>query len=210
MLEPTDHKTGIMQKAFELFMQYGMRSVSMDDIANASGMSKKTIYRYFTNKDDLVIEVVKIVLEKNAHNCERYNIAAENAIHESFLAIDQTTALFRKMNPLLIYDLKKYHPRAYKTYSEFKSELFYKVVKANLERGIREGLYREDLKVDVIARFRVESILIPFTPEYYNKVPIGLEEASKELFYLFLFGIASAKGSKLIEKYKKNKNVSYA
>ncbi len=191
-------------------MQFGIRSVSMDEIANATGMSKKTIYRHFANKNELVMDMVKMTLQRNSQQQDWEIKTAENAIHESFLAIDQTMELFRKMNPLLIYDLKKYHPQAYKIYSEFKSERMYKIIHAGIERGIAEGLFRADLNVEVVTRYRVETLLIPFNPEFYNKVNIGLDEASKELFYLFLFGIASAKGSKLIEKYKKNKNVSYA
>lgn len=206
MNDYSDSKSIIALKALDLFWQYGIRSVSMDDIATAAGVSKKTIYQHYTNKDELVMGVVKAALQENKEHCWKESQVAENAIHESFLAINEISELFRRMNPLVLFDLKKYHPRAYKAYSEYKSEFLYQELKNSLERGIKEGLYREDLDLETITRFRVESILIPFIPDFYTKVTVSLEEANRELFYLFMYGVASSKGYKLIDKYKKNKN----
>lgn len=194
----------------DLFMQYGIRRVSMDDIAEAAGISKKTIYQLFANKNELVKDVVQAVLQKNSEECLKEQALADNAVQDVFLAIGQMTELFKRINPLLIFDLKKYHPIAYKAYTEFKSEFLYKILKESLERGIQEGLFRNEINTDVVARFRVESILIPFNPEFYNNVKSGIEQSVQELFYLYLYGIVSPKGYKLIEKYKKNKNKDHA
>ena len=203
-----DNKTRITLKALELFMSYGIRSVSMDEIASALGISKKTIYQYYSDKDALVLEVVEVVLNKNCEECKADREIAKNAVEEGFLAISQTAELFKRMNPLLIFDLKKYYPKAYKTYVDFKTNFLYEILKASLKRGIKEGLFRPDINVEIAARFRVESILIPFTPEFFNNIKTGIEEAKLELFYIFMFGVASPKGYKLIEKYIKTKTKS--
>ena len=97
----------IKEKAHSLFMQYGLRSVSMDDIAGSLGMSKKTIYQYYSDKDELIVAVISEELERNQTVCEQYRQSSVNAIHEIFLALDMVVDLFSTMNPSLIYDMHK-------------------------------------------------------------------------------------------------------
>ena len=115
----TDMDTGtrIQQKAHGLFMQYGLRSVSMDDIAGHLGISKKTIYQYYADKDDLIAAVVNEELQRNELGCEADRKASDNAIHEVFLAMDMVVEMFRTMNPSLLYDMQKYHPAAFRKLS---------------------------------------------------------------------------------------------
>ncbi len=206
MSEITELKARIKRASQELFMQYGIRSISMDNIAAAIGSSKKTIYQYYADKDSLVLDIVSSMLKANIQICETRKAAAENAIHEGFLAIDITTELFSRMNPMLVNDLHKYHPRAYKKFSDYKNDYLYGALKANIERGIAEGYFRDDIQVDVLARFRVESVMIPFFPDYYNRISSSLADIHKALFYLFLYGISTPVGYKLITKYKQQKN----
>ena len=110
----------IRQKAHDLFMRYGFRSVSMDDIAQNLGMSKKTIYQYFEDKDELIAAVVKDDIYKNQATCENDRKISVNAIHEMFLAMDMVVEMFRTMNPSLLYDMQKYHPKAFQIFSTHK------------------------------------------------------------------------------------------
>jgi len=202
MNEAQELKARIKLTSQELFMQYGIRSISMDDLATAIGISKKTIYQYYADKDSLVLEIVETILAENKKNCEGTKVMAENAIHEDFLAIGITMELFRNMNPTLISDLYKYHPRAYKKFSDYRDNYLYGILKENIERGIAEGCFREDIQVELMARFRVESIMAPFLPGYYGKVNGSLADIQLELFYLFLYGMSTPRGYKMITKYK--------
>ncbi len=203
MNEATENTNRIAEKALKLFMQFGSRSVSMDDIAEALGISKKTIYQYYADKDALVSDVVNNILQHNCDECEADKNKALNAIHEGFLAINQTTEFFGRINPVFVYDLKKYHPKAYKTFIDFKSDYLFNIIKTNIEWGVREGLYRQDLNIDILSVFRVESILIPFLPDFYSKIKSSIADAHQEVFCHFLYGIATQKGVALIDKYKK-------
>ncbi|SDD13409.1 TetR/AcrR family transcriptional regulator [Niabella drilacis] len=205
MEDENENKSHIRNQALQLFMQYGARSVSMDDIASAVGSSKKTIYQYYTDKDQLVGDAIEQVLIDNGTHCRTFHQISDNAIQEGFLAIGQTSELFRNMNPVLIHDLKKYHPRAYKRFVDYKNEFLYEIIVENIKRGIAEGLYRDDFNIDIIAQFRVGSIDVMFMPEFYGRLQEGLFQVQLELFYFFLHGMATAKGQKLIEKYKKHK-----
>jgi AcrR family transcriptional regulator len=205
MTELIDTSVRIRLQAHDLFMQYGLKSVSMDDIANKLGMSKKTIYHYFADKDQLVDEVVGTVISQNQQVCNFDRSRAENAVHEIFLAIDMVMEMFRSMNPSLVFDMQKYYPRAFQKFLHHKNEYLYGVIRDNILRGIKEEIYRPHLNVEVITRFRVESIMLPFNPDFHTKVKANLAEIEEELTLHFLFGLVSQKGYKLILKYQQER-----
>jgi TetR/AcrR family transcriptional regulator, cholesterol catabolism regulator len=202
-----DIETGIRikEKAHVLFMQYGLRSVSMDDIAGNLGMSKKTIYQYYADKDELIEAVISEELLRSQHICEKDQQCSDNAIHEIFLALKMVVDMMSTMNPSLIYDMQKYHPKAYQKFHQHKNDYLYSVIRVNMERGIREGLYREDINLDILSRYRVESILLPFNPDFHTRVKYTLAKLQEELIIHFLFGLASPKGYKLIIKYQQER-----
>ncbi|NTS39317.1 TetR/AcrR family transcriptional regulator [Flavisolibacter sp. BT320] len=195
-------KDRILVKSHEQFNRFGIRSVSMDDIATALGMSKKTLYQHFADKEELVCACFSQVMETNRHQCLEYQKKAENPIHELFLAFDMTQEMFAKMNPVVLYEMEKYHPTAYNRFREFKHGFLYKVISDNLERGIREELYRPDIDVDVITRLRIESVMLPFDATVFPNNRTHLIHIEQQLFELFLYGLATTKGQKLIQKYK--------
>ncbi len=203
----TDFETGlrIREKARDLFMQYGLRSVSMDDIAGKLGMSKKTIYHHYADKDELIVAVITEEVQQNQHICERDKTNAENAVHEIFLAMDMVVELFSAMNPSLIYDMQKYHPNAFLKFQQHKNDYLYNTILENMGKGIREGLYREDINLDIMARYRVESIMLPFNPDFHTKLKYNLAQIEEELIVHFMFGLASPKGYKLIIKYQQER-----
>jgi TetR/AcrR family transcriptional regulator, cholesterol catabolism regulator len=196
----------IKDKAHALFMQYGLRSVSMDDIASALGISKKTIYLSFADKDALVDGVMASVFENDIICCERDRKKSENAIHEIFLAIDFIVEMFKTMNPSLLFDLQKYHPTSFMRFIKHKDEFLFNVIKNNIKRGIAEELYRAEIQVDVLARFRVESLMMPFNPEFQKKINKNLAVIEEELTIHYLYGMVSPKGYKLTLKYQENRN----
>jgi AcrR family transcriptional regulator len=195
-------KERILVRAHELFNKYGIRSVSMDDIAAALGMSKKTLYQYFVDKEELVNAVISSVLDQNQGQCMADQKSAENPIHEFFLAFDMTQEMFAEMNPSILYDMEKYHPTAFKKFWEFKYTFLYGVIKANLEKGIAEELYRTGIDTDVITRLRIESVMLPFNSAVYPNNRTHLIHIEQQLFEHFVYGLATAKGQKLIQKYK--------
>ena len=203
----TDIDTGlrIKEKAHDLFMQYGLRSVSMDDIAGNMGISKKTIYQYYVDKDELVAAVIDEELHRNQTICVRDQQASDNAVHEIFLAMEMVIELLSSMNPSLVYDMQKYHPAAFQKFKRHKNDFLYNVIRDNLERGIREGYYREDINLEIISRYRVESIMLPFNPDFQSGLKYSLVQIQEAFLIHFLFGVASPKGYKLITKYQQER-----
>lgn len=194
-------KDRILTAAHGLFMSYGIRSVSMDDIAEHLGMSKKTIYQYFLDKDNLVVQVVQMVLKGNQQICKGDAEVAENAIHELLLSMGRMEEMFGSMNPAVLFDLKKYHPKGYQQFFNFKNEFLLEMVRNNIVRGVEEGLYRPALNPDITARFRVESMLLVFEPDFSLGARFNLVEMKKEILSLYLYGLVTIKGHKLLNKY---------
>lgn len=201
-----DVKERILQKATELYMRFSVRSVTMDDIAEQSGVSKKTIYQFFADKDELVQAVFLAEINESESCCNIDRCAAANAIEEVFKAMEMVERMFRSMNPAVIYDVQKYHPSAYRHFEKHKNEYLHTVIKENLARGIAEGLYRADMNVDIITRFRLESMMLPFSPSFRTVRKYDLADLEIELTLHFLYGIVNPKGYKLILKYQEERN----
>lgn len=198
----TDSKERIREAAHDLVMKYSIRSVSMDDIAASVGMSKKTLYQYYKDKDELVNAVVEGVITLNQCTCTHHEQAADNAVHEIFLAMEMMVEMFQAINPGIIFEMQKYYPSAYKKFQKHKMEFLLQHMHHNLERGKAEDLYRPDVNVEILARFRVESMLIPFNPEFQHSLNhYNLLQLEEQIILNFLFGLVNAKGHKLAMKY---------
>lgn len=195
-------KERILQKADELFNRYGIRSVSMDDIAAQLGMSKKTLYQYYADKDELVTGVFTTIMENNKAGCLEGREVSENALHEVFLSFDRVQEMFANMNPAVLFDMEKYHPICFKKFKEYKNGFMYQMIKSNIERGVVEGIYREDIDIDIVTRYRIHSIMMSFNPEMFPNNRTHLLHIEQQLLEVFLNGIATHKGQKLIQKYK--------
>jgi TetR/AcrR family transcriptional regulator, cholesterol catabolism regulator len=199
-------KVRIRDKAKELFLRYGIRSVSMDDIAQQLGMSKKTIYQYFTDKNELVDSVVDDDVQEMQMECIGDRNLAHDAIEEIFLTVDRITEQFRNLNPMVVYDLEKFHTRSYQRFMEHKNKFLLQIIHRNLEWGVREGLYRPEINVDVLSKYRLESMMIAFNMDLYPPSKYNLADVTRDILEHFVFGIASLKGFRLILKYQKKRN----
>jgi AcrR family transcriptional regulator len=200
-----DNKERILIKAEELFMQYGIRSVSMDDIANNLGMSKKTVYQYYADKDELVEAVVEGHITGVQAECLGCRQSAKDAVHEIFLTMEHIMDELRNMNPMLLYDLEKFHFRSYQRFREHKDKFLAEMIRRNIDWGIKEELYRPELSIDVMCKFRLESLMIPFNVAVFPPGKYNLATVSQQIIEHFVYGLATIKGHKLIQKYNEHR-----
>ena len=192
-------------------MQFGIRSVSMDDIANSLGMSKKTLYQYFVDKDELVDAVIEGHISGVEEKCLGCRQNAIDAIHEIFLSMEYITEELSNMNPMVLYDLEKFHYRSFQRFKAYKDKFLAEIIKKNIEWGIRDELYRTDFTVDILCKFRVESMMIPFNVAVFPPGRFKLAAISEEIIQHFVYGLATIKGHKLIQKYnqQRQKNIEH-
>ena len=203
-------KKRILAKSAELFLRFGIRSISMDDIANNLGMSKKTLYQYYADKDELVHAMITGHLSGMEQDCGRCGEQARDAIHELVLTIDQIMEEFTSINPIVIHDLEKFHFKAFQAFLDFKNRFLAGFITKNLEWGIREELYRPELNVEVLTKFRLESMMIPFNVSVFPPGKFSLAETSGVVIDHFLYGLVTVKGHKLIQKYNQQQEKTSA
>lgn len=193
----------IASKAHELFFRYGIRSISMDEIASQLGISKKTIYQFYADKDALVQLVVENMLSDNEGECFNTRNLSENPVHEVFIALDMLQDMLKVTNPNIVYDLQKYHPAAYRKLADHHNKFLFELIVQNLEEGKQQQLYRQDLDSEIIARFRLTTVFMIFDPDFTTNLgKSSLTAVIEEITIHFLYGIATIKGQKLIQKYK--------
>ncbi|RBL93872.1 TetR/AcrR family transcriptional regulator [Chitinophaga flava] len=191
----------IMDTAFSLFRQYGTRSITMDDIAERMGISKKTLYAHFMDKDDLVFQAITRFINIVGQECLTDREKSADAIQELFLVMEMLDRRLRNMNPVILLDLQKFHARAYQVFLDYQNNSLTSMIRENLERGIQEGLYRPDLDIRILTQYRVYGCMLSFQPETFPGNS-DMTRVQKVLLENYLYGVASAKGFKLIEKYK--------
>lgn len=202
-LEKTDTRERIMQAAHDLFYKYGIRSITMDDIAKHLSISKKTIYQFFEEKDHIVGACCNGDLKDHGCRMEDITKNSKDAVHEMIECMKYLGEMFSAMNPNLFYDLQKFHPDSWKAFRNFKQEKLMKMVETNLRRGISEGLYRPDINIKVLAKLRIEEVELGMNPVVFPPGKFNLKEVQLAILDHFIHGITTLKGHKLINKYKK-------
>ncbi len=199
-------KERIKQKADELYRRYGIKSVTMDEIASQLGVSKKTIYQSFSDKNELVDAVIVDLLSYNKECCQKDRARAQNAIEEVYLAMEMLESMFENMNPSILFDMERNHPATYEKFKKHKYNFLFHLVKDNIERGKREELYRPEINADVVATVRLETMMMPFNENLFPKSKYSLVFLEQQLIEYYLFGLVSLKGYKLISKYQKERS----
>ncbi|WP_310594440.1 TetR/AcrR family transcriptional regulator [Flavobacterium sp.] len=140
-------KDKIISKASNLFLKLGFKSVTMDDIANEMCISKKTIYKYFCNKEILIEETTETGLKQINQTIAKIVANNHNAIEENFEIIKMFKEMFNSIETSPSYQLKKHYPEIYqKLISQSKTEC-HSMFQQNIEKGIQEGLYRNELNI---------------------------------------------------------------
>ncbi len=195
----SDQQCKIILKAKELFMRYGFKSVSVDDISKQAGISKKTLYENFEDKDEIVLKCVDAVDDEMEAKEKVITKQSTNAIEEAIGHMINMETFIGSMNPSCMMDLQKYYPQALDQFHSNKERIIV-VIKANIKRGIKEGYYRKSINVDYCAWFRFESIFYLMQSAYFTK-HFNITEAHVETMQHFLYGISTIEGHQLIEQY---------
>jgi AcrR family transcriptional regulator len=195
-------KDRILEGAGELFFQYGIKNITMDDIAKHLAISKKTIYLSYSDKNEVVEVLMKNRMKSNQIELEKLSKNSENVIAEVFSIMKHMGMMFSQMNPNFFYDLQKYHPNTWKLFKKFKENCIENMVEDSVKRGIIQGFVRPDVNTKIIARLRMEEVEMGFNPHVFPPDKFKIMDVQLALLEHFLHGICTLKGHKLINKYK--------
>jgi AcrR family transcriptional regulator len=201
-MENLDTRNKIIETAAEQFMRFGVRSVTMDDIARLAGMSKKTIYQEFSDKNQLVYETFSAALERD--KCMMENFPLNEGTIEHLVGLSTyIRKRFADINPLVLNELQRYFPQCWQLFEDFKHSHIFKEVVQVLEKGKKEGFFRPEINNEIIALLRLEQMMITFDPIKFPPSKYNMVDLQIEIFEHFLHGIFTEKGR---EAYLKQKN----
>lgn len=184
----------ILERASAVYMKYGIKSVTMDDLARELGISKKTIYKYFDDKSELVLSILELKVGMDQALCMNCEHTTENAIDHLLQISEMIVANIGKISPAVFFDLKKYHPEAWQRVEKHRMEFILNLIVGNVERGKKEGLYRANLNSGVIGRIYVGSVDLIFNVDYFPWPQFTFQEVYSQMIQFHIKGLVNNKG----------------
>jgi len=198
--------TDVLERVRELFFKYGVRSVSMDDICRDLGISKKKLYQLFSSKNELVEKLLELERQNFEIIFDTYNFEGVNAIDILLTVSKEVGERFRDVSPSMTFDLKKYYPDIYHQHIEERIDFIFKKIQINLEKGVNQGVYRDDLSIELVARIYIRRLIDLHNPEFFPADKFSFQTLFEAMFDNFIRGIANPKGIEYYEKQKRKVN----
>ncbi|MEO9531729.1 MAG: TetR/AcrR family transcriptional regulator [Crocinitomicaceae bacterium] len=202
-----EKKRELLLAATSIYMRYGIKSMTMDEMARQLGISKKTLYLYVTDKNNLVEQCVSLQQDIEQEAIQEIVEHTENAIEQMLRISKSISETLSRVHPSIFFDLARYHPSAQKMMECHKEEYVVGCIEQNLVNGINQGLYRKNLNAKVIAGIYVRMIDIIMSGDLSNQANLKADEIYSEVIRYHIRGCASEKGLKyLTELIKKDKS----
>jgi len=195
-------KKKILESARDLFLRYGIRSISMDDIARHLGISKKTIYQHFTDKDNIVSTAMADFIGARQELFDRIAQESEDAVEVFVRVHHDIRGVISETTPSLLFELTKYHPHAAGLMNEFKYGFLARFISTNLKWGLEQGLFREDIDVDITTAVRLEELAMPHNDKIFPPERYDLSAVSSAILEHFVLAITTNRGRTLFRKYQ--------
>jgi len=170
----------------------------MDDIARELKISKKTLYQYVNDKADLVVKIMEAQCVTEKEVIAKAVSSAENAIDELMIISEMLAKKLQRMNPSIHYDLEKYYPDAWRVFVEHKEGFVLECVKSNLERGVGEGIYRDNLNAEIISQLYIQKIDCIFDPAIFPVGKFTFYQVYIELMRYHIRGVANRQGDEYL------------
>jgi len=193
-------KEHIVQQSLSLFLKKGVKQVNMDEVASNLGISKKTLYVHFDNKQDLIHHCFQ---KHNNNVAEMINTSAsqfDNAIDELFAVDGGCSLVMKQTNPYLLGELKRYYPNTWALIEQLKQKVLFNIMKNNLDNGIEQGLYRQELDVEIIAKLMISRIDVLVNDDIFPLTHYDFRKLLTENRIYHIRGISTPKGIKHLEK----------
>ncbi len=195
-----DLETQILTKTRELFFKYGVKSITMDDIANNLGMSKKTIYASFPDKKALLKRMIVDYLAYHKDDSRCQGNEASNAIERMLMGAASGVQFMEKINPVFLYDIQKYFGDVWSVFEEYRNKEIRSEVKNCLQQGLSEGLVRNDVDIEIAVSMHMQHIDMMVDPAHFDTLNKPKTEIIKTILITFLNGICTPKGIKAMQK----------
>ena len=198
-------KEKIAVRASELMMQFGIRTVTMDDISKDLGISKKTIYQYFKDKKELVNTITNIHLNMEKERFNTTVVESENSVQELILISHCLRESMQDMKMSMMNELNKFYPEAWLMYEDFKKNVMMESITTVIKRGQKEGFFRTEVDPYLIAVMRIEQVQTFIMNNLFPKDKYTLYDVQMQLFDHFIHGLFTIEGHQLFNQYTTSK-----
>jgi AcrR family transcriptional regulator len=195
-----DTRLRILQESGMLFSKHGIRSITMDSIATELGISKRTLYEIFKDKDDLVFQAVTEGSKRHKMICQSIIVKSENVIEAIFKIFEYNDDMFGKINLLFFEDFKKYHFKIYNKFQQKGDVRDYTITEKLLKRGLVEGVFKSHLDMEIVNIFVHRLMDMIHDSEFDN---FSKREIGESVIMPYLIGISTDMGRELIEEQLK-------
>jgi AcrR family transcriptional regulator len=192
----------ILDRARDMFMQFGIKSVSMDDISRDLGISKKTLYKFVSNKKDLIDTILHNYMCEEMDTVASIMDSSKNSIHELVLIAQHMIKMLKKLSPNTMYDLRKYYGEQWRKIESERDIQIFNTIKLNLEHGKKEGVYRDDVDSDLVSTLYVTIATNILDPKILKEGTIKQVDLYKEFIKYHVRGIATSKGISIFNQYE--------
>jgi len=199
----------ILMGSMQVLLKEGVKKTTMADVAKHLKISKKTLYKFVTDKNDLILKMMQLVKIEDERIINGILEEGLNAIDENFEIYKTVIQKLENIHPAVFSDMEKYHPDAWTYFEEYQNDFVFNCLINNLKRGISEGLYRKDINVEIIAKLYVHRINDIFNPNVFSPDKYLHAEIYIELFKYHVMGIASEKGIKYLQTKGKEEQLKF-
>ena len=200
-------KNDIIQKATDLFLNYGFKSVTMDDIASELGISKKTIYTHFKTKNELVDATTMSLFEVISEEINCICDLEKNPIEEIYDIKQTIMGHLKNEKSSPQYQLQKYYPKTFNTLKQKQFDMMQTCVHHNLSRGVEIGVYRKSIDIPFISKIYFYTLLTIRNNEYFPLREYSLSELLEQFYEYHLRGICTPKGLQILDTFIKENHV---
>lgn len=198
-------KDKLLSGAETLFMRYGFKSITMDDVSRELGVSKKTLYQFFVDKNDLVNQCVEHYLESmNGICCHVMEDKTLDAVSMVLKLTDEMSSIIKQVNPSSMYDLKKYFKSSWDKLEIDRRSFIVNTITENLRHGMEQGLYRDDINIAITTEIYVHLVGYLTNPESYAKSDLEPKTMHLEIVKYHLNSICTEKGRKVMNQHTSN------
>ena len=194
----------IVERVLCLYRKFGIKSVTMDDVARELGISKKTLYQYFSDKDDLVAKIIEYEGSRRESEFDKITGAQLDAIAELLAVTRYLNVMMKDHSVVIDHDLKKYYPAHHARIQELSRNRMYESVLQNMRKGKSEGIFRQDLNEEIIAKLHVSRVMCMYDNPIYSVTEMTSPKVFSEILIYHIRGIANEKGIQMLENYLKN------
>jgi AcrR family transcriptional regulator len=191
----------ILEQCHQLFMKLGIRSVTMDEIALRLGVSKKTIYQYFKDKNEILMRVVASEMTRQEKGVLAIVAQGYDAIEEKMRISTFIIEKLQTLNPHVVYEIRKYYPEAWSMLDCHTHEFVYQLIIGNIQRGQQERLYRAEIDPVIIGKYYLGIQDIVFNSDLFPSDKYSLAQVWTNIHTHFMYGICTPLGIQRLQNY---------